>query len=80
MNFLKDYFENKKKAVEKESETTDYIDKKKEDFEKQMESLKDIAKKVHNKTKEAHESSKELSKIVDDVVNKIAIATGGKRG
>lgn len=56
-----------------------YVEHKKVSFNKEMKDIQKQARRMHIKTRQAHEASVKLAVYVDDVVNKIAIASGGKR-
>lgn len=80
MNWLKRFLgiydkEQAKTAVAVEK----YLSDTKVTFISEMKGIKKEAIKLHRQTKKAHETSIKISDMVDDVVNKIAIATGGRK-
>ena len=64
---------------ERATSVSKYVERKKVSFNKEMTEIQRQARRMHVKTRQAHEASAKLAVYVDDVVNKIAIASGGKR-
>ena len=67
-----------RRQKERTAEVSQYAENKKSEFDSSMLKLQVQAKRVHRATQIAHKESIRLNKIVDDVTNKIALATGGK--
>lgn len=68
---------NEKKQQAKTEEVAAYVHDKKNTYTSEMIKIQSQARKLHTKTRQAHEESVKLNNMVDDIVYKVAQATGG---
>ena len=80
MNWLKRFLGMYDKQQKERSTVMDrYVEQKKIKYNKAMREIQKQAKDVHLKTRRAYHASIKHNRFVDDVVNKMATVTGGKR-